>query len=43
MFRAHEYFHCFFLKSADIKTVYKRLNQEGIATPYPIQAINLEQ
>lgn len=43
MLRAHEYFQRFFLKSAFIKALYKRYNQEGIVIPYPIRAINLEQ
>lgn len=41
--RAHEFVQRFLLKSAFIKAIYRRFNQEGIVIPYPIRAINLDQ
>lgn len=43
MLRAKEYFNRFFIKSAFIKALHKRYNQEGIVIPYPIRAINTDQ
>ncbi|AWB66248.1 mechanosensitive ion channel protein MscS [Saccharobesus litoralis] len=43
MLRAKEYFNRFWLKSAFIKALHKRYEQEGIVIPFPISAINLEQ
>ncbi len=43
MLRAQEYFNRFFIKSAFIKALHQRFNQEGIVIPYPIRAINYDQ
>lgn len=43
MLRAKEYFNRFWVKSAFIKALHKRYNQEGIVIPYPIRAINTNQ
>lgn len=38
MLRAKEYFNRFWVKSAFIKALLKRYNEEGIVIPYPIRA-----
>jgi len=43
MLRAKEYFNRFWVKSAFIKALHKRYNQEGIVIPFPITAINTAQ
>jgi small-conductance mechanosensitive channel len=43
MLRAKEYFNRFWVKSAFIKALHKRYNQEGIVIPFPITAINTSQ
>lgn len=43
MLRTKEYFNRFFIKSAFIKALHKRYQQEGIVIPYPIRAINTAQ
>jgi small-conductance mechanosensitive channel len=43
MLRAKEYFNRFWVKSAFIKALHKRYNEEGIVIPFPIRAINTEQ
>lgn len=43
MIRAKEYFNRFFIKSAFIKLLHKRFEQEGIVIPFPITALNLDQ
>lgn len=43
MIRAKEYFNRFFIKSAYIKLLKKRFDEEGIVIPFPITALNLDQ
>jgi small-conductance mechanosensitive channel len=43
MLRAKEYFNRFWVKSAFIKALHKRYNEEGIVIPFPITAINTSQ
>ena len=43
MLRTREYFNRFFIKSAFIKMLKKRFDEEGIVIPIPITALNLEQ
>ena len=43
MLRTKEYFNRFFIKSAFIKSLKKRFDEEGIVIPFPITAINTEQ
>jgi small-conductance mechanosensitive channel len=43
MLRTREYFNRFFIKSAFIKMLKKRFDEEGIVIPFPITALNLEQ
>ena len=43
MLRAKEYFNRFWVKSAFIKALHKRFNQEGIVIPFPITALNTSQ
>lgn len=43
MLRAKEYFNRFWVKSAFIKALHKRYNEEGIVIPFPIRAINTTQ
>ncbi|MBQ4831672.1 mechanosensitive ion channel family protein [Pseudoalteromonas sp. MMG010] len=43
MLRAKEYFNRFWVKSAFIKALHKRYNEEGIVIPFPITAINTTQ
>jgi small-conductance mechanosensitive channel len=43
MLRTREYFNRFFIKSAFIKLLKKRFDEEGIVIPFPIAAINLDQ
>lgn len=43
MLRAKEYFNRFWVKSAFIKALHQRFNQEGIVIPFPIRAINTSQ
>ncbi|RDV24117.1 mechanosensitive ion channel family protein [Alteromonas aestuariivivens] len=43
MIRAQEYFNRFFIKSAFIKALKKRFDQEGIVIPFPITALNMDQ
>lgn len=43
MLRTREYFNRFFIKSAFIKMLKKRFDEEGIVIPFPITALNMEQ
>ena len=43
MLRTREYFNRFFIKSAFIKQLKKRFDEEGIVIPFPITALNLTQ
>lgn len=43
MLRTREYFNRFFIKSAFIKMLKKRFDEEGIVIPFPITALNVEQ
>lgn len=43
MLRTREYFNRFFIKSAFIKKLKKRFDEEGIVIPFPITALNLTQ
>lgn len=43
MLRTREYFNRFFIKSAFIKLLKKRFDEEGIVIPFPIMAINTDQ
>ena len=43
MLRTREYFNRFFIKSAFIKMLKKRFDEEGIVIPFPITALNIEQ
>ncbi len=43
MLRTREYFNRFFIKSAFIKQLKKRFDEEGIVIPFPITALNLSQ
>lgn len=43
MLRAQEYFQRFWVKSAFIKALHQRFNEEGIVIPFPIRAINTIQ
>ncbi|GFD85511.1 mechanosensitive ion channel protein [Alteromonas sp. KUL150] len=43
MLRTREYFNRFFIKSAFIKMLKKRFDEEDIVIPFPITAVNIEQ
>ncbi len=43
MLRTREYFNRFFIKSAFMKMLKKRFDEEGIVIPFPITAINVDQ
>ncbi|MGJ8639239.1 MAG: mechanosensitive ion channel family protein [Opitutaceae bacterium] len=43
MLRAKEYFNRFWVRSAFIKALHMRYNEEGIVIPFPIRAINTDQ
>ncbi|WP_346993468.1 mechanosensitive ion channel family protein [Alteromonas gracilis] len=43
MLRTREYFNLFFIKSAFIKALKKRFDDEGIVIPFPITALNIDQ
>jgi small-conductance mechanosensitive channel len=43
MLRTREYFNRFFIKSAFIKMLKKRFDEEGIVIPFPITALNVAQ
>ena len=43
MLRTREYFNRFFIKSAFIKALKKRFDEEGIVIPFPITALNIDQ
>ncbi|WP_414830847.1 mechanosensitive ion channel family protein [Alteromonas sp. H39] len=43
MLRTKEYFNRFFIKSAFMKMLKKRFDEEGIVIPFPITALNLDQ
>ena len=43
MLRTREYFNRFFIKSAFIKQLKKRFDEEGIVIPFPITAVNMTQ
>jgi small-conductance mechanosensitive channel len=43
MLRAKEYFNRFWVRSAFIKALHQRYNEEGIVIPFPIRAINTDQ
>lgn len=43
MLRTREYFNRFFIKSAFIKLLKRRFDEEGIVIPFPITALNLDQ
>jgi small-conductance mechanosensitive channel len=43
MLRTREYFNRFFIKSAFIKQLKKRFDEEGIVIPFPITALNIDQ
>ena len=43
MLRTKEYFNRFFIKSAFIKMLKKRFDEEGIVIPFPITALNVDQ
>ncbi|MFV8816565.1 mechanosensitive ion channel family protein [Haliea sp. E17] len=43
MLRAQEYYKRFWVKSAFIKALHRRYNEEGIVIPFPIRAVNTTQ
>ena len=43
MLRTKEYFNRFFIKSAFMKMLKRRFDEEGIVIPFPITALNLDQ